>query len=176
MWQVSWFRCYNQWGNASWECASWDCETTSTLASVLVCWDSSWSKGREGGLTSGGCRVSKFILRRNYCFFFTASILCLFILGCSRVFSSQTLCSFWLLVPSHQPALSLLLWDGPAMPYLYQTQFWVGCLLISLHNTGIYQQMALWASASAGCDLHKPWKTLNIYPQNSIKPFINSNA
>lgn len=86
MWQVSWFRCYNQWGNASWECASWDCETTSTLASVLVCWDSSWSKGREGGLTSGGCRVSKFILRRNYCFFFTASILCLFILGCSRVF------------------------------------------------------------------------------------------
>lgn len=135
---------------------------------------SAWIRGK-GCMTSGGHHVSKILLKtRNYCIFIPAFLL----LPSSYVdfenFCSWTPRGFWGLVPwvwSLQSLGSGASVNGLNLYYRVLATRSFLCTTPVGTSRWRCEQVRL-----PRCDLHKPLKALNIYPQNSIKLFIKSNA
>ena len=134
---------------------------------------SAWIRGK-GCMTSGGHHVSKILLKtRNYCIFIPAFLLLpsswfwkLLLLDTSRLLRVGALD----LVSSVSGFWGQCEWPQSLLYRVLATRSFL-CTTPVGTSRWRCEQVRL-----PRCDLHEPLKALNIYPQNSIKLFIKSNA
>lgn len=140
-----------------------------------------WHRGKDC-MTSGGHYVSKILLKPNSCIFFLSFF---FWLPSSHVvFEIFFLLFDALRLPrtgaSGSFAQDLGSWGSRGWPGS-PGRAWIfgGVPATSSFPCTIPGAASRWSCEQVRlprCDLHKPLKALNIYPQNSIKLFIKSNA